>query len=44
MKRHLTEIEPEDLVAVEGRGNGLVVVGERRTMELSKDTVNMIKS
>ena len=41
---NLTRMKPEDMVVVEGGGNGLEVIGERETHRVLKEIVEMLKA
>lgn len=43
VQAHLSELQPEDLVVVEGGGNGLEEIGAEETLRVMKDTVAMIR-
>ena len=43
VEEHLREMQPEDLVVVQGGGNGLLEVGENRTLAILKDIVRLVR-
>ena len=43
VEEHLEEIEADDLVVIEGGGNGLVEIGTKHSLEKLKKVVGMVK-